>query len=125
MDLQTISVIVFRELKNLPLEFDLAATVHCTYLLKHVVELLQGWSHSPMTTHAACVAVEVNVGHSVQGVMTKGADHRWTHHSVGLFILWRFIQRCIVGVIDVLPSSRPFSIHRNRWIQIYNYSNIQ
>lgn len=95
------------------------------YLQKHVVELLQGWSYSPMTTYTACIAVEVDVGHSVQCVMTKGADHRGTHHSVGLFILWRFIQSGIIGFIGVLPSTRPVFSHRYRWIQIYDFSNIQ
>lgn len=97
----------------------------CAYLLKHIMQLLQGWSHGPMTTYAACIAVEVNVGHSIQSVMTKGTDHRGSHHPVihvEIFILRRFIQIGIIGCIDMLPSTRPKPLHYKSWRRV---SNIQ
>lgn len=90
----------------------------CTHLLKHIVKLLQGWSHSPVTTHTACIAIEVNVGHSVQSVMTKGTDHRGPDRSVlpirevGLLIDRRFIQSGIISGVNMLPSVRLKPLHQ-------------
>lgn len=86
-----------------------------THLLKHIMELLQGGSHSSVATHAACIAVEVNVGHAVQSVMTEGADHGGSHCPVvivGLLINWRFIQVGIIGRVDVPPLVRIESLHQ-------------
>lgn len=46
------------------------------------MKLLQGGSHGPVAADAPGVAVEVDVGHAVQGVVTEGADHRGTHRPV-------------------------------------------
>lgn len=90
-----------------------------THLLKDVMQLLQRRPHSPMTAHAACVTVEVDVRHSVQSVVAKGADHRRPHGAVlavgevGLLIVRRFIQGGIVGIIHVLSSARLEPLHQD------------
>lgn len=78
-----------------------------THLLKDIVELLQRGPDSSVTAYAACIAIEVNAGHSVQSVMTKGTDHRGTHRPpipVRDLIDRRLIQIGIIASINLLPS---------------------
>lgn len=84
----------------------------CAHLLEHLVELLQGWSHSPVSTHTACVAIEVDVGHSVQRVVTEGADHRGPDRPAGLLVVRRFIQSGVISIVNMLPSVRSGSLHQ-------------
>ena len=87
-----------------------------THPLKHLMELLQGGSDSPGTADAPCIAVEVNVGHSVQSVMTKGADHRGTDRPVLVLLIdGGFIQSGIVSGVNMLPSVRLEPLHRECW----------
>lgn len=72
-----------------------------THLLEHIVQLLQGRTHGPVAAHAASVAVEVDVGDPIQGVVSKGADHRGPHRPPGLLVVGGLVQIGIVGGIDV------------------------
>lgn len=94
-----------------------------THLLKHFVELLQGWSHSPGSTHTPRIAIEVDIGKSVQRVMTKGTDYRGPHcpvftvREVGLTIDRRLVQSGIVTSIKMLPSVRLEPLHQENYSQ--------
>lgn len=95
-----------------------------THLLKHIVQLLQGRAHGPVAAHAACIAVEVDVGHPIQGVVTEGADHRGPHRPPGLLVVGGFIQVGVVCSIDMLLPARLMFIHHKSW-KIFFYSVIQ
>lgn len=86
-----------------------------THLLKHFVQLLQGWTHGPVAAHTACITIEVDVGHPIQSVVTESADHRGPHRPAGLLVVGRLIQIGIVCSIDMLVPVRLIFIHHKSW----------
>ena len=97
------------------------------------MELLQRRSHGPVPADAAGVAVEVDVGDAVQGVVAEGADHRGPHHAVvavGDAVASRgkrgLIVTCAVkSLVDVLPATADLPLHQRGWGRLSTPNRIE
>lgn len=94
--------------------FTSSSSSSCTHLLEHIVDLLQGRPHGAVTAQRAFIAIEINVGHSIQSVMTEGADH-WGSDRPVFVLIRRFVQGGIISGVNVFPSVWLQPLHGGSW----------